>query len=249
MNNKVGNDRELMEKGIAATRPLAATSTPEERLATARTLVFRVAQAYWEAEPGQRAQLPLRQLPADIELVQLHEDTAGLVAGIGEAATTLDPIDAGHVMGGVYTVTMPDRLRARLGAYYTPPALCERLLDMTSDAGVDWATARVLDPACGGGAFLAPVARRIANALLDQPASSALKAIEARLQGFEIDPFAAWLSHVILDATLADLCREAGVRLRSVVRVCDSLQQMPDAAGFDLVVGNPREPQPSGGTG
>ena len=37
-----------------------------------------------------------------------------------------------------------------------------------------------------------------------------------------------------------DLCgEETGARLRSVVRVCDSLEQEPAREGFDLVVGNP----------
>ena len=58
---------------------------------------------------------------------------------------------------------------ARLGAYFTPPALCERLLDMATEAGVDWRTARVLDPAYGGGVFLAPVARRMADSLMPSP--------------------------------------------------------------------------------
>ena len=47
------------------------------------------------------------------------------------------------------------------------------------------------------------------------------------------------MSQVFLDASLGDLCGEAGVRLRSVVRVCDSLEQAPAGEGFDLVVGNP----------
>ena len=134
---------------------------------------------------------------------------------------------------------MPAGVRARLGAYYTPPTLCERLLDMATEAGVDWCTARVLDPACGGGAFLAPVARRMAERLKENGAGAALEEIQRRLSGFERDPFAAWMSQVFLDAALLDLCAEAGARLRSVVRVCDSLEQEPPREGFDLVVGNP----------
>ena len=59
------------------------------------------------------------------------------------------------------------------------------------------------------------------------------------MNGFELDPFAAWLSLVFLDVTLGDLCREAGTRLQSVVRVCDGLEQTPLGEGFDLVAGNP----------
>ena len=148
-------------------------------------------------------------------------------------------MEAGYLIGVLYTTMMPRKARAKLGAYYTPPALCERLLDMATDAGVDWASARVLDPACGGGAFLAPVARRMVASRKGLDAHAVLRDVERRLAGFEVDPLAAWMSQVVLDVALSDLCREAGARLGSIVRVCDSLEQVPAGEGFDLVVGNP----------
>ena len=99
--------------------------------------------------------------------------------------------------------------------------------------------ARVLDPVCGGGAFLAPVARRMVASREGRDARAVLRDIERRLVGFEVDPFAAWMSQVVLDVALSDLCREAGAQLGSVVRVCDSLEQVPAGEGFDLVVANP----------
>ena len=54
----------------------------------------------------------------------------------------------------------------------------------------------VLDPACGGGAFLAPVARRMAAALCGKTPSAIIRHIAEHLHGFEIDPFAAWLTQV-----------------------------------------------------
>lgn len=140
-------------------------------------------------------------------------------------------------IGVLYTAMIPRVFRSKQGAYYTPPALCEQLLDMAMAAGVDWATAHVLDPACGGGAFLSPVARRMAASVESVSAELALRGIEWRLAGFEVDPFAAWLSQVFLDVTVGNLCRSAGRRLRPVVRVCDSHEQ--ESASFDLVVGNP----------
>ncbi|MDD9961577.1 MAG: N-6 DNA methylase [Gammaproteobacteria bacterium] len=151
----------------------------------------------------------------------------------------MEPLEAGYLTGVLYTTMMPRKARAKLGAYYTPPALCERLLDMATDAGVDWASARVLDPACGGGAFLAPVARRMVASCKGRDARAVLRDVERRLVGFEVDPFAAWMSQVVLDVALSDLCREAGAQLGPVVRVCDSLEQVPAGEGFDLVVGNP----------
>ena len=57
--------------------------------------------------------------------------------------------------------------------------------------------------------------------------------------GFEVDPFAAWMSRVFLEITLEDLCIGDTMPLDSVVLVCDALTQPTDKDGFDLVIGNP----------
>ena len=169
----------------------------------------------------------------------MPEEAAKLAEDIGTTVVGADAADAAYAIGILYTGMMPGKFRTAHGAYYTPPALCERLLDLATEAGVDWHSARVLDPACGGGAFLSPVARRMADGRPDDDPATVLDSIERRLRGFELDPFAAWMSRVFLDVTLSDLCREAEKRPRSVVRVCDSLEQTPRRPGYDLVVGNP----------
>ena len=187
--------------------------------------------AYWEerlAITGRR--WPLREPPSDIELAPVPHETRGLAQSIGKAASLLDPTVASYLIGVLYTTMIPAKARAEIGAYYTPPALCERLLDMATDAGVDWRSVRVLDPACGGGAFLSPVAQRMVDSLKDCSPTDALESIQDRLQGFELDPFAAWISQVFLDVTLSDLCRQARTRLPSVVQVCNALEQTPDRA-------------------
>ena len=206
----------------------------------ARRVVFGAVSEYWQQLQRASGRIrPLRRPPLDIDLSSLPEEAGELAENIGDAAAKLDAMDAGYAIGALYTATMPVGFRSQNGAYYTPPALCEVLLDMAAEAGVDWRTARILDPACGGGAFLSPVARRMARSLRDCEPRIALKNIEQRLLGFELDPFAAWLSQVFLEAALADLYHEAGTRPDSVVRVCDSLEQAVGNEGFDLVVGNP----------
>jgi adenine-specific DNA-methyltransferase len=110
---------------------------------------------------------------------------------------------------------------------------------LATEAGFDWSNGRILDPACGGGAFLAPVASRL-RSTLSGSAHEILSAITDRLQGFELDPFAAWMSQVFLEAALLDLCIETGQRLPSMVKVGDTLAMTVDQnCLFDLVIGNP----------
>ena len=232
--------RAIVEDGASSVRKLASSVAREERLGFGRAVVLGVVSAYWKALPAVTGGgWPLREPPSDVGFACVPEEIEQQAERIGIAAAGLDVLDAGHATGVLYTGLMPDPFRSRLGAYYTPPALCERLLDMATEAGVDWRSARVLDPGCGGGAFLAPVARRMAESLNEGDARVALESIQRRLHGFERDPFAAWMSQVFLDAALGDLCGEAGARLQPVVRVCDSLEQAPADEGFDLVVGNP----------
>ena len=203
-------------------------------------MVFGMVAAYWKALQAVSARTwPLRKLPAGIKIIPLPAETAELARITGTAAARLNVDEASYMIGVIYTGLLPDRFRAKLGAYYTPPTLCERLLDMATNAGVDWRSARVLDPGCGGGAFLSPVARRMAESLKDCEASIVLDCIQQNLQGFDLDSFAAWMSQVYLDATLNELYHRAGKRLQPVVRVCDSLEQSPGNQGFDLVIGNP----------
>ena len=174
-----------------------------------------------------------------LEPSTLDFSASTLAQTIGNSASSLDPITASYWLSVTYTAMLPDAMRSRLGVYYTPPALSARLLDMATEAGIDWRTCRVLDPACGGGSFLGPAALRMVEGLAGQPPTTILASIEQRLRGFEIDPFAAELSQTFLEVALADPIAGAGRPLSRLVSVCDSLQQEPKLGAYDLVIGNP----------
>ena len=181
--------RAIVEDRASSARTLASSVEREARLDFARAVVFSVVSAYWKAlQSASGRSGSLRELPSAIELPSVPEETGELAESVGTAAAGMDVMDSCYMIGVLYTGMMPGRHRARLGAYYTPPALCERLLDMATEAGVDWRSVRVLDPACGGGAFLSPVARRMADGLKDCSARIALKNIQHRLSGFELGP-------------------------------------------------------------
>ena len=236
----VHSARIVLDDCLSSARALAASVKEESRLSFARGIVFAAISTYWDkVHLDSPPSWPMRELSGDIDVVAAMGCAADVAETLGNAAAELDVIEASYFIGVLYTGMMPGNYRSELGAYYTPPALCERLLDMATEGGVDWQSARVLDPACGGGAFLSPVARRMADSLKRCTAKIALKNIVGRLVGFELDPFSAWMSQVFLEITLADLCRTAGTRLPTIVRVCDSLEQTPEGDAFDLVVGNP----------
>jgi adenine-specific DNA-methyltransferase len=88
-------------------------------------------------------------------------------------------------------------------------------------------------------AFLLPVALRLQAALSDADPKQLLQHMATQLRGFEIDPFAAWMTQAWLEIAFADVVKAAAQPFPIVVTVCDSLQQVPGEKGFDLVVGNP----------
>ena len=232
--------RAIMEDESLIQQVLALSEDSSDRLKFARSFVYSTISAYWSGLTSEQAgRWPLRSLPSDFSPEPLCSEAAKLARALGAGAAQLDVMEASYTIGVIYTRLMPKGTRSRLGAHYTPPALCHRLLDLATEAGVDWRTARVLDPACGGGAFLSPLAQCMAATLDDHPAEHVLSEIERRLLGFEIDSFAAWMSQVFLDVTLARLCAEAGRRLKPLVQVCDTLEQTPGSQKFDLVIGNP----------
>lgn len=125
-----------------------------------------------------------------------------------------------------------------MGAFYTPPALTQRLLDLAEEGGLDWTTARVLDPASGGGAFLLEAAVRMRAHLKDSDPAFVLAQLGHRLSGLELDPHAAGLSQTALEIMLSDLARASGREVPVFVKTCDTLEEPPRPI-YDLVVGNP----------
>lgn len=210
------------------------------RLALARTFGYHVVVAWWAALTAADGRASLvRDSLEPMRPVRLNRAMKGLASKIGTSLASLDAEVAAYHIGLTYIGMLSSAHRAAHGVYYTPPVLGARLIDQATSAGVDWRVATVLDPACGGGAFLAPVARRILQALGHCEPRILLQNVAQRLRGYEIDPFAAWLSQVALDAVLLPVTSACGRRLPTIVTVCDTLRAVPVRELFDLVIGNP----------
>ena len=143
-----------------------------------------------------------------------------------------------------------DRAERRAGAvYYTPPhlvdAVIERTLGPPLAGGADPLRLRVLDPACGGGAFLLAALQRLERAA---PAGGRgpgrrLAVLRRCLRGLDLDPGAVAVARMALRLAVPEATDED---LAGAVRLADALDpaSAPDG-GFDAVVTNP----PWGGKG
>ncbi|QRR00342.1 HsdM family class I SAM-dependent methyltransferase [Dyadobacter sandarakinus] len=118
-----------------------------------------------------------------------------------------------------------------LGQIYTPPFIVEKIL---RDAGFyDHYRSgfRVLDPACGDGRFLVPVARHI----IDCSSSETLLQNLEGLHGWDIDADAIEACRKNLDALVAPL----GITVKWNLQKRDALKRVRSRERFDLITGNP----------
>lgn len=229
--------KEALVAGRIQARQLAASRPEAEGQPLAHAFCYRMVRSYWNSLTDER--VPLRPFLKSVSLADLPEPTQALAHSMGIAAARLESEAACYEIGLTYAGMLPEGLRSRFGIYYTPPALTARLIDQATSAGVNWSRCRVLDPACGGGAFLTPVVKRMVSELPQDKPAIVINNVATRVCGFEIDPFSAWLSQIALDATLLPLTSKTNCQLPVVVNICDTLRRRPDNAGFDLVIGNP----------
>jgi len=134
--------------------------------------------------------------------------------------------------------------RKLLGQYYTPRAIVEQALDAVWPERHGSAP-RILDPACGCGAFLLAAAERLLRGAGAEAPGTVLARIAGSLCGLDIDPLAAVSARVLLAERLApwisEALREAGADAVPLPRVAigDFLDGPPLEGEFDLVAGNP----------
>ena len=191
----------LFSLGQSEAQAIATELTAKARLHFAQAICSAVMAVLWN---GKTASMGCNWAIRE-SLVAPTRKYSGLVHRVANALTTLSRPRAGFLIGQFYTALLPEAVRKGLGAYYTPPPLVDRLMTLVDESGLDWTTARVIDPACGGAAFLASAAPKLVAASKAKPGQRILEDVEARLLGVEVDEFAAWMSMVLLDLSLLEV--------------------------------------------
>lgn len=99
-----------------------------------------------------------------------------------------------EILGDIYQTFLPPAKRKRLGEFYTPPSIVDWLLEQTV---FQHGEGTLLDPSCGSGSFLVRYIHRCLEDAkirgLDSDAVS--QELQATVWGFDLNPFAAFISH------------------------------------------------------
>jgi len=99
------------------------------------------------------------------------------------------------VLKTLYQSVIPAQTRKKLGEYYTPDWLAEKMVEVAVREPL---TERVLDPACGSGTFLFHAVRRYLDAAdaAGHGVAEALHGVSAHVIGMDLHPVAVTLARV-----------------------------------------------------
>ncbi len=120
------------------------------------------------------------------------------------------------IIGTIYNTYVSHKEKRDKGQYYTPSAIVNYILDNVGYSGraVLGSNKRLIDPACGSGTFLVQAAKRLVTAYrnadgqIDDP-MAVLERVQQNLFGFDLNPFACYLSEVNLLIQVLDLIKQA----------------------------------------
>lgn len=151
-------------------------------------------------------------------------------------------LEASYWLSSAYAMLTDETYRKNLALFFTPASLTRGLLDDLAAQGVDFGKHSFLDPACGGAAFLAPIAVRMRETLKTRGLShrARLKHIERHLFGTDKDATLSKLSRQFLYMALHEDIEASGYVPVLTIEAADSLKSQGGKLGRrDVVVCNP----------
>lgn len=119
--------------------------------------------------------------------------------------------DAAYWLASAYANWVGNEVRSQQALYFTPPKLADRVIDDLIARGASLTTHHWHDPACGGAAFLVPIAQRMAIELTSKGMAplKVLKHIETHISGNDLDDTLLEISGQFLVMSLQGYVRKA----------------------------------------
>lgn len=165
-----------------------------------------------------------------------------VVEQLAQWLAEMAPLEAAFWLSSTYANLVSEETRKDRALYFTPPNLSARILGNLRRHGVDFAKARVLDPACGGAAFLAPVAEVMRRELRrkGKSARGILEHIAQHIAGWDLDPVLCRLSCAFVWMVLHEEIVAAGFVPRLEVKPGNALHRAGRTKlRYDVVICNP----------
>ena len=154
----------------------------------------------------------------------------------------MDVLQLAFWLSSLYANLLSKKRRKYNALFFTPPELSSRVIANLKEAGTEFSKAKFIDPACGGAAFLGPVAGEIRAALRQRKVDSKgiLRHLERHLAGWDIDPVLCKLCKAFVWMVVYEDIQHAGFVPEIAVKHGDALKLSKRHRGlFDVVVCNP----------
>lgn len=222
--------RVRFSRRIAALKGLVDSRTATAE-AVASALLFVWAQRIQPEMAPKRAPNNTSALVTDSRLVAFVEWLC-----------TLDKFEeAAYWVATAYATLVGEETRTQRALYFTHPLLAERVIDDLLAKGASLTEGHWHDPACGGAAFLVPVALRMCAALQARgySAREVVERIGRNLSGNDTSATLIRFSEAFLNLALAPVLQEAGCPLSVRISEGDGLRKWRGTNRPTVVICNP----------
>jgi adenine-specific DNA-methyltransferase len=180
-----------------------------------------------------------------------------------ERGLAADHAEGGQLLGWLYQFSIPAELRSKFGHFYTNQAIVNSILDGVGFAGPEILNGRLIDPACGAGAFIVGGTQRVIKTAVDEGLAPAeiCAAVQRVIHGLDLNPLGVLLSEAAIALLLApylaqlpedtpleplhlyatDSLRQGELSGESHADVAEEIKTRTGdyEGGFDYVVANP----------
>lgn len=151
-------------------------------------------------------------------------------------------LEATFWLSSAYALLVGAEYQNKHAMYFTPPLLADRLIDNLVSQGASLTQHVWKDPACGGGAFLTPVAARMADKLQKEgiPHKEIIQTIARNLVGSDIDSVLTTLSrNFVYMAMYEPICHANHIPNLNITRADSLVGRKASGSKIDVLICNP----------